>query len=123
MTENSWYARPVFFVKDCEAARAFYSKLGFAEEWRFEEDGTVVALQVQRAGAELILNRNPERAGGGRLFLSLEAGEASRCEKEFAAKDVRVSHGHWGMPVLVIQDPDGNELLLTDDAWQEERPV
>ena len=65
---QSWYARPVFFVADCEKALRFYSVLGFREAWRHDEGGSLVAVQVNRDGAELILNRNAARAGGGRLF-------------------------------------------------------
>jgi len=112
---DSWYARPVFFVRDCEAALRFYSGLGFVEDWRHEEDGALVAVQVHRGGAELILDRNGLRAGGGRLFLSLQRGQAARCAAEFLAAGVEVRDDHWGMPVKAVRDPDGNDLLLFDD--------
>src|SRR5215471_6481047 len=111
-----WYARPVFFVADCERALRFYTALGFSEAWRHDENGVLVAVQVNRAGAELILNRNPSRpAGGGRLFLSLERGEVARTAEDFAAARVDVRDGHWGMPVKYVTDPDGNDLLFHDD--------
>jgi catechol 2,3-dioxygenase-like lactoylglutathione lyase family enzyme len=62
---QTWYARPVFFVRDCDAASAFYTRLGFRENWRSSYEGEVVALQVSRADVEIILSLDPERAGGG----------------------------------------------------------
>ena len=112
---DTWYARPVFFVVDCEEALRFYAGLGFAEDWRHEEEGALVAVQVTRSGAELILNRNRRRAGGGRLFLSLHRGQAAKCAEQFLAAGAEVHDDYWGMPVKAVRDPDGNDLLLTDD--------
>jgi catechol 2,3-dioxygenase-like lactoylglutathione lyase family enzyme len=112
---ETWYARPVFFVTDCEAALRFYTGLGFVEDWRHEEEGSLVAVQITRSGAEIILDRNDLRAGGGRLFLSLHRGQAARCAEQFVAAGADVRDAHWGMPVKAVSDPDGNELLLTDD--------
>ncbi len=113
--EESWYARPVFFVADCESALRFYAALGFEEAWRHEERGTAVAVQIQRSGAELILNRDAARAGGGRLFLSLEPGEVAACTAAFTAAGIEVHAATWGMPVRIVRDPDGNDLLFFDD--------
>lgn len=110
-----WYSRPVFFVGDCERALRFYNGLGFSEAWRHEEQGILVALQVNRADVELILNRNAQRAWGGRLFLSIERGQVAKLATAFAAAGVEVSDAYWGMPVTVIRDPDGNDLLFHDD--------
>ncbi len=112
---DTWYARPVFFVTDCDHALRFYAGLGFVEDWRHEEGGAPVAVQVNRGGAELILNRNDLRAGGGRLFLSLHRGQVAKCAAEFLAAGVEVRDDYWGMPVKAVSDPDGNDLLLFDD--------
>ena len=111
----SWYARPVFFVTSCADSLPFYESLGFTDAWRHEEAGRVVAVQVGRNGAELILNENADRAGGGRLFLSLERGEATRLADEWRAAGIEVSDARWGMPVKVTVDPDGNDVLMVDD--------
>ena len=110
-----WYARPVFFVKSCEAALRFYGSIGFGEAWRHENEGRVIAVQVNRNGAELILNENQARAGCGRLFLSLHRGQVARCVQTFAAAGVEVRDAYWGMPVKAISDPDGNDLFFVDD--------
>lgn len=113
---DTWYARPVFFVADCEGALRFYGGLGFTEDWRHEEDGVLVAVQVTRSGAELILNRNRLRQpGGGRLFLSLHRGQAASLAEQFLAAGAEVRDDFWGMPVKAVSDPDGNDLLFTDD--------
>ena len=46
---DTWYARQVFFVIDCDASLRFYAGLGFVEDWRHEEDGSLVAVQVSRS--------------------------------------------------------------------------
>lgn len=117
MSDNvdSWYARPVFFVTSCDVALRFYGRLGFHEAWRYEENGSVVAVQVNRGGVELILNKNARRAGGGRLFLSLNRGQVARCVDSFGAAGIEVRDDHWGMPVKAVSDSDGNDLLLFDD--------
>jgi catechol 2,3-dioxygenase-like lactoylglutathione lyase family enzyme len=106
----------VFFVADCDASLHFYRKLGFREAWRHEESGAVVAAQVDRPGVELILNRNAQRAGSGRLFVSLNRGEVARCAREFAAESIHMQDAHWGMAVKVVRDPDGNDLIFRDDS-------
>lgn len=112
---ESWYARPVFFVTDCDEALRFYGDLGFCEAWRHEENGSVVAVQVNRDGAELILNQNASRAGSGRLFLSLHRGQVAKCVDAFVAAGVEVRDEYWGMPVKAVSDADGNDLLFFDD--------
>jgi catechol 2,3-dioxygenase-like lactoylglutathione lyase family enzyme len=117
MGENaeSWYARPVFFVSDGEMALRFYTTLGFREAWRHAEDGRIIVTQVNRDGAELILCQDAKRAGSARLFLSLNPGQVAKCAEEFLAAGVTMSDLHWGMPMKVVRDPDGNELLFYDD--------
>ena len=110
-----WYARPVFFVASCEEALGFYRRLGFREPWRHEEEGRLTAVRVGRSGAELILNADTSRAGGGRLFLSLDRGQVAHCMAAFAAARVEVRDEFWGMPVGSVRDPSGNDLLFLDD--------
>lgn len=119
--ERTWYARPVFFVRDCEAALRFYAAIGFSEAWRHEEEARLVAVQVDLRGVELILNESADRAGGGRLFLSLERGEVARVAASWGAAGIALEDGFWGMPVKSVRDPDGNELLLFDDDLVEDQ--
>lgn len=112
-----WYARPVFLVADVEKALAFYTAvLGYEEKWRHGEP--LVAVQVDRGGSEIILNLDAERAGGSRLFIALEQGQIEAVAAEITAGGGRVETGHWGMPVKIVRDPEGNELFFFDDEKQ-----
>jgi catechol 2,3-dioxygenase-like lactoylglutathione lyase family enzyme len=113
---QTWYARPVFFVRDCDAASAFYARLGFRENWRSSYEGDVVALQVSRADVEIILSLDPERAGGGRVFFALEGDLAVKAEREFTAAAIETRRAYWGMPVILVSDLDGNDLVFTDET-------
>ena len=47
---SEWFARPVLFVADIDRAVDFYVKqLGFIHSWRYEEGGTGLVAQVDRA--------------------------------------------------------------------------
>lgn len=111
---DNFYARTVFFVKDGEAAHAFYTQtLGFGFDWG--EDVTCV-FQVSLFGFELILNQVfgdiKDRAGHGRVFLGLDRDQAAALCEHIRAKGIRTSRVEWGRPTLVIKDPDGNELFF-----------
>lgn len=121
MTE--WFARPILNVKDVETSLHFYvDQLGFTSPWRFDEAGKVFVAQVERQGSALILSSQwPEKVGKSLIFVSLNvepdspevlsaALDALRAELE--AKGVAVKDGRWGYRLLVVNDPDGNQLLF-----------
>jgi uncharacterized glyoxalase superfamily protein PhnB len=116
-----WFARPIFCVTDVAASLRFYvDRLGFTSPWSYEEHGKVVVAQVERQGCALILSSHwPEKIGKGLLFISLNvdpdtheaqvaALDALRAELE--ANGVSVKDGSWGYRLLVVDDPDGNQL-------------
>jgi catechol 2,3-dioxygenase-like lactoylglutathione lyase family enzyme len=117
---TTWCARPVLHVTDVEASLRFYvNRLGFASSWRHDEDGRARVAQVDRQGCALILADTwPEKIGKGLMFISLSvepetqvaALDALRAELE--AKGVPVKEGSWGYRLLVIDDPDGNQLFF-----------
>ena len=120
---TDWFARPVLNVSDVEASLRFYvDRLGFTIPWRYEEDGKTYVAQVDRQGCSLILSGNwPEKIGKGLMFISLNvepethqaavaALDALRAELE--AKGVAVKDGSWGYRLLVVDDPDGNQLFF-----------
>ena len=121
MTE--WFARPVLHVRDVEASLRFYvDRLGFTIPWRFDEGGKVFVAQVDRQGCSLILSSQwPEKVGKGLMFISLNV-EPETCETataaldalraELAAKGAPVKDGRWGYRLLVVDDPDGNQLFF-----------
>lgn len=121
MTE--WFARAIFNVSDVEASLRFYvDQLGFTNPWRYGEDGKVYVAQVERQGCAVILAGTwPEKIGKGLLFVSLNVEPATyeadvaaldALRAELEAKGVPVKEGSWGYRLLVVNDPDGNQLLF-----------
>jgi catechol 2,3-dioxygenase-like lactoylglutathione lyase family enzyme len=122
-TMTDWFARPIFSVTDVEASLRFYvDQLGFTIPWRFDENGKAYVAQVDRQGCAIILSNHwPEKIGKGLLFISLnveppthEAATAALDElrAELESKGVTVKDGWWGYRLLVVDDPDGNQLLF-----------
>lgn len=112
---SEWYARTVFFVSDCANAISFYQSIGFTEDWRSEEAGRLIAVQMSLHGIEIILNEDHAKAGNGRLFISLDPGEVNQYLRTITINNQKIDNFFWGMPTKRIVDPDGNELLLFDD--------
>jgi catechol 2,3-dioxygenase-like lactoylglutathione lyase family enzyme len=111
---SRWYSRPVIFVADVDRASSFYvEKLGFAEAWRHcEQDKTLVA-QVDRAGCELILScQQPGKVGCALVFISLDQADVAPVRRSFDQAGVDVKEGWWGYPLMIVADPDGNELYF-----------
>ncbi len=121
MTE--WFARPVLHVADVEASLRFYvNRLGFTSPWHYDEEGRARVAQVDRQGCALILaNTWPQKIGKGLMFISLNVEPHSReaavaavdaLRSELEAKGVAVKEGSWGYRLLVVDDPDGNQLFF-----------
>jgi catechol 2,3-dioxygenase-like lactoylglutathione lyase family enzyme len=121
---TDWFARAVLHVTDVEASLHFYvEQLGFTSPWRFDEKGKWFVAQVEREGCALILSSQwPEKIGKGLMFVSLNlepeaqvaALDALRTELE--GKGVPVKDGSWGYRLLVVDDPDGNQLFFNYPA-------
>ena len=128
-----WFARPVLHVSDTEASVRFYvDLLGFTADWRVEWDGRVHIAEVDRGSCALILSDQwPDKVGKGLMFISLNVEPFSR-EAEIAAVDalraelegrgVAVKDGNWGYKVLVVEDPDGNQLYVPYPNEPEDPP-
>jgi catechol 2,3-dioxygenase-like lactoylglutathione lyase family enzyme len=121
---TDWFARPVLHVRDVDASIRFYvERLGFTCSWRFDEDGVA---QVDRGSCALILADTwPEKIGKGLMFISLnvepptpesatEALDVLRAELE--GRGAAVKDGRWGYRLLVVDDPDGNQLFFNYPA-------
>jgi catechol 2,3-dioxygenase-like lactoylglutathione lyase family enzyme len=121
---TDWFARPVLHVRSVEAALRFYvDRLGFTSPWRYDEDGRAYVAQVDRQGCALILAESwPEKIGKGLMFISLNAEPEAQVaaldalRAEFEAKGISVRDGSWGYRLLVVDDPDGNQLFFNYPA-------
>jgi uncharacterized glyoxalase superfamily protein PhnB len=124
---TDWFARPVLHVRDVEASMLFYmERLGFTSPWRYDADGRTHVAQVDREGCALILADTwPEKIGKGLMFISLNVEPATReaavaaldsLRAELEARGVAVKEGSWGYRLLVVDDPDGNQLFFNYPA-------
>jgi catechol 2,3-dioxygenase-like lactoylglutathione lyase family enzyme len=124
---TDWFARPVLHVTDVETSLGFYvNRLGFTSPWRYEEDGKARVAQVDRQGCALILSDQwPEKIGKGLMFISLNVEPPTRegvaaaldaLRAELEANGASVKDGTWGYRLLVIDDPDGNQLFFNYPA-------
>jgi catechol 2,3-dioxygenase-like lactoylglutathione lyase family enzyme len=128
---TDWFARPVLHVTDVEASLRFYTtSLGFSCPWHYEgKNGKTYIAEVDRQGCALILADTahnpraikPEKIGKGLMFISLnveppthEAATAAldALRAELESKGVPVKDGWWGYRLLVVDDPDGNQLFF-----------
>jgi catechol 2,3-dioxygenase-like lactoylglutathione lyase family enzyme len=120
---TDWFARPVLHVTDVDASLRFYvDRLGFTSPWRYEEDGQAYVAQVERQGCALILASTwPEKVGKGLMFISLNVEQGTReaavaaldaLRTELEANGAPVKDGSWGYRLLVVDDPDGNQLFF-----------
>ena len=115
-----WFARPVLHVADVEASLRFYlNGLGFICSARYEEQGRVQVASVERQGCALLLTDHfSGKVGKGLIFISLnEEPEAQiatldALRAEFASRGVPIKDGWWGYRLLVVDDPDGNQLFF-----------
>lgn len=111
-TDHIWYMRPVFFVSDIRNAIGFYvDKLGFIKKWH-EADGEGTVCQIDRGGCEIILCEDNTRSDRSRVFLELSMEAVDQLLKEVAERSVPTKKSWWGYDVLIIEDPDGNKLLV-----------
>jgi catechol 2,3-dioxygenase-like lactoylglutathione lyase family enzyme len=111
---NEWFARPVLFVADIVRSVDFYvEQLGFTQSWRYEEEGKASVAQVDRQGCALILSSQwPDKVGKGLMFISLDPGVLDALRAELEARGVDVKDGQWGYRLMVVADPDGNQLYF-----------
>ncbi len=112
--KQDWYTRPEIFVANVAEGIDFYTKkLSFKIAWDYKEDEKVLVAQVYRGGkCEVILAEDANRSGMARLFIELLPEELSQLESEIEKNNIESRHSTWGMPVIEIKDPFGNELLF-----------
>jgi catechol 2,3-dioxygenase-like lactoylglutathione lyase family enzyme len=111
---KQWFARAVLFVADIDRSVDFYVKqLGFTQAWRYEDEGKPYVAQVDRQGCELILSSQwPDKVGKALMFLSLDGAVLDALRAELEGRGVDVKDGEWGYRLMVVADPDGNQLYF-----------
>ena len=117
---SDWFARPVLHVADVSASIRFYvDRLGFTNAWKHDEDGKPVVAQVERQGCSLMLSSQwPDKVGKGLVFISLDGEREAQIATldalrvELETNGVLVKDGAWGYRLLVVEDPDGNQLYF-----------
>ncbi|HEY6175408.1 MAG TPA: glyoxalase superfamily protein [Kofleriaceae bacterium] len=120
---TDWFARPVLHVTDVAASLQFYvDRLGFTNPWTYEDSGKPFVAQVDRQGCALLLcSQWPDKVGKGLMFISLNVDPDTReaavaaldaLRAELEARGVAVNDGFWGYRLLVVDDPDGNQLYF-----------
>jgi catechol 2,3-dioxygenase-like lactoylglutathione lyase family enzyme len=109
---HRWYTRPVLFVADVNRALRFYiDMLGFEKSWH-EGDGTGTVCQVHRGECEIILCEDAARRDKARLFVELTVEGLAEFRRELIERSVPNTKSWWGYDVILVHDPDGNELLF-----------
>ncbi len=70
-------------------------------------------------------SQQPEKTGRGRMFISLDVDVLHSVRAELEGRGVAVRDGRWGYPLMVVHDPDGNELCFPypADEGRSRRPV
>ena len=122
-------AFPVIYARDVETVAAFYTRLGFREEFRMAaEDGSPGFLRLQRDGAELgVTTEESPRALAG-----VEPGPGPRHELFVYVADVNATVAtlqqdgarvvrepadmFWGERLAYLADPEGNLVVLAGAA-------
>jgi hypothetical protein len=68
---------------------------------------------VSRSDCTLLLNnQQAARNGHGRMFISLEPEAFDVLRAEFVERGAPVEQGWWGYDLMIVRDPDGNELFF-----------
>jgi catechol 2,3-dioxygenase-like lactoylglutathione lyase family enzyme len=115
MTER-WANSTIFFVRDAGAAATFYADtLGFTVNWRHDEVGRTWAAGISRDDCGLLLHsQQPDRVGKGVIYLAFGATEYDALRADLQAKGVALKDGWWGKRLMIVEDPDGNQLWIAD---------
>jgi catechol 2,3-dioxygenase-like lactoylglutathione lyase family enzyme len=117
MTAAPWQTSTLIFVRDVEAAIDFYvGKLGFDLNMRYEEAGQALVAGVSRGdGASfLITSLRPEKVGGAVIYGAFDPDEHDALKVDLEAKGVALQDGWWGKKLMIVEDPDGNQLWFGD---------
>lgn len=112
---SAWTSSTLFFVRDVDRAIGFYvDVLGFTLNMRHEEEGKALVAGVSRGDgcAMLLTSQWPDKVGNGILYTALDAAELASLRAGLEAKGATSKDGWWGKPLVIVEDPDGNQLYF-----------
>ena len=107
-----------FNVADQDRALAFYTSLGFATtmDRRFGAGYRWLTVAPPAAETGITLHHDPERAGNGNLVLAVE--DIHKLHAWWEANGVAFREPPttqpWGVVQALIEDPDGNTLVIVE---------
>jgi catechol 2,3-dioxygenase-like lactoylglutathione lyase family enzyme len=110
---SPWASSTLIFVRDVDQAIGFYvDRLGFQLHMRFVDEGKPLVAGVSRGdGCSLLLTCQwPDKVGKAVLYTAFDAPEFERTCADLQAKGVPLKDEWWGRPLVVVEDPDGNEI-------------
>jgi uncharacterized glyoxalase superfamily protein PhnB len=106
---------PILSVDDLPRAVAFYSRLGFAESYRFSEEGAAAFVALERHGCEIGLAARHESGHGAfSYWVYVDDVDATHAELTAAGapSEAEPRTEPWGERVASVRDPDGNVVHL-----------
>jgi len=110
-----WVVSTLVFVRDVDTAIGFYvDGLGFTLNMRHEHEGTALVAGVSHGkGCPLLLTCQwPDRVGSTILYLAFGQDDFARLEADLRTTGVETKDGWWGDDLLIVTDPDGNQLYF-----------
>jgi lactoylglutathione lyase len=119
---------PILYVSDLRASRAFYTRLGFEEVYRFPpgDDAGFVSLRYGETALGLVTRDWPEdqlsltmgSSPRGELWVYVEDVDAAAAELRAAGTAVLKEPADmpWGERIAYVSDPDGNPVALAHRA-------
>jgi catechol 2,3-dioxygenase-like lactoylglutathione lyase family enzyme len=116
---GDWQISTLVFVRDVDASIGFYvGKLGFTLNMRHEEDGRALVAGVSRGeGCALLLTSQwPDRVGKGIIYNGPDQAAFDAMKAELAGKGVPTRQGWWGSDLMIVEDPDGNQIYFADPS-------
>lgn len=110
-----WAASTLVFVRDVDAAIRFYvDMLGFTLNMRHEHEGQALVAGVSHGdGFGLLLaSQWPDRVGTAIFYAAFGPEDFARIRADLEAKRVTTKDGWWGQPLMIVADPDGNQIYF-----------
>lgn len=107
-------AFPILTVRDLPATARFYTRLGFAETYRFPGEGEPEFVTLQRNGSTLGLGSEGPEGERFAYWVYVDDVDASLADLRESGVEVveQPADEPWGERVASVRDPAGNLLFL-----------